>query len=209
MKGVLYVLMGWYALQVLQHGLGGARDTGLLVVCAVLPVVAAIGAESAGPVLRFLGIGGVVSTGSLALGPVPTAEALSLSAGIVTIVLMEGVAAIAHLSMRGRLHEKNEQWQGLLDHLQEAVVISKDREVEYANARAADLFGASTTDALQDYSVSALMTEEGAGAPSRSTQSTAAPRRRPSSIARPGSTGKSALFSPSPYRCRATEKTRR
>ena len=32
MKGVLYVLMGWYALQVLQHGLGGARDTGLLVV---------------------------------------------------------------------------------------------------------------------------------------------------------------------------------
>ena len=114
MKGVLYVLMGWYALQVLQHGLGGARDTGLLVVCAVLPVVAAIGAESAGPVLRFLGIGGVVSTGSLALGPVPTAEALSLSAGIVTIVLMEGVAAIAHLSMRGRLHEKNEQWQGLL-----------------------------------------------------------------------------------------------
>ncbi|MCS3678188.1 PAS domain S-box-containing protein [Salinibacter ruber] len=165
MKGVLYVLMGWYALQVLQHGLGGARDTGLLVVCAVLPVVAAIGAGSAGPVLRFLGIGGVVSTGSLALGPVPTAEALSLSAGIVTIVLMEGVAAIAHLSMRGRLHEKNEQWQGLLDHLQEAVVISKDREVEYANARAADLFGASTTDALQDYSVSALMTEEGAGAP--------------------------------------------
>ncbi len=159
-KGVLYLLMGWYALQVVQNGLGGARDTGLLVVCAILPMVAAIGAKSAGPILRFLSIGAVVSIGSLALGPIPPAEALTLGIGIVTIMLMEGVAAIAHLSMRGRLHEKNEQWQSLLDNLQEAVVISKDREVEYANARAADLFGASTTDALQDYSVSALVAEE-------------------------------------------------
>ncbi|MFB6230260.1 MAG: ATPase, partial [Salinibacter sp.] len=81
MRGALYILVGWYALQVARSGLVGGRDVGLLIVYAVLPVVVVVGAQSMGPVLRFLGIGGLAGLVSLALGPVPVAEAVTVGAG--------------------------------------------------------------------------------------------------------------------------------
>ncbi|MFO8100111.1 MAG: ATP-binding protein [Salinibacter sp.] len=152
-RGALYVLMGWYALQVVRNGFVGGRDIGLLIVYAILPAVAVVGARSVGPVLRFLGMGGLMGIAGVTLGPVPIAEAVPVGAGMGAIAITEGVAAAAHLSTRKRLREQRKRWRELVDNLQEAVLISKGGEIRYANAQAADLFGAETSEALRGQSV--------------------------------------------------------
>jgi len=111
MRGVLYVLLGWFCAVGALSGFAGGYDMGLLLLCGILPVVVALGAESMGPVWRFLGIGFLLGMAGAALSAASAAEALALAGSLATVALVEGAALQGQLAAHGRLERRSDLFE--------------------------------------------------------------------------------------------------
>lgn len=92
LRGVLYVLMGWFAIVAALNRFAGDFEVGLLLAYAILAVVVGVGARSMGPVLWFLGFGLLITAGAALIGPVPPPRSLILLGRMAVVALVGGLA---------------------------------------------------------------------------------------------------------------------
>lgn len=157
MRGGFYVVMTWaVAVTVLNHATG-AYVLGLLLAYAGLVGSAGLCGRSAESAWWFAGIGLLLTAAGFFLGSPSQMHALIVLAGMTTAGVGTGLAVQAHLSIQEHLREQRGQWRHLMENLQEAVMITVEGNVSYANAKAATLFGASNTEELQGCSVFELV----------------------------------------------------
>jgi PAS domain S-box-containing protein len=154
------VVMAWaVAVAILNHATG-AYVLGLLLVYAGLVGSVGLCGRSAEPAWWFAALGLLLTTVGFVLAPPPQMHPLIVLAGMATAGVGTGLAVQAHLSIQEHLREQRGQWRHLMENLQEAVMITVEGDIAYANAQAATLFGASDTGELQGCSVFDLVTPE-------------------------------------------------
>lgn len=113
MRGLVYVLMGWFVVVAALNHFEGGFEVGLLLAYAILAVVVGFGAQSAGPILRFLGFGFVITAGAVAVGSAPTSGLLLLLGRMMAVALIGGLVLWMHLWTRKELGERDERIRGL------------------------------------------------------------------------------------------------
>jgi len=121
MRGILYLMMGWFVLLATLNGFIGSYAAGLLVTYAVLIMVVGIGAQAVWPVLWFAGTGILLTAGGALLGPTPRTDPLILSAGMATVALLETIATEGQVSTSRKLREREaalRRQRNLLDQAQ-------------------------------------------------------------------------------------------
>ena len=150
--GMLWVV----TVVVLNHTTGGYAMVLLLVYAVLTGGIGLIG----GSMWGFAGVGLVAVAVGVAVGPEARIPPLVVLVSMATAAVVVGASTQAHLAIQAYLREQRAQWRGLMEHLQEAVLITVGGEVAYANTRAATLFGASETEGLQGQCVYDLVTDE-------------------------------------------------
>lgn len=108
-RAVLYVLMAWFAIVTAVNGFAGNYALGLLLVFAVLAAVVGLGVNSAGPVLRFLGFGLLLTAAAGLLGPDPEVSLPILLLSMGTVSVVGGIVIQAQLAIREELREAKEE----------------------------------------------------------------------------------------------------
>jgi len=144
---------------VLNQTTGGYAMVLLLVYATLTGGVGLIG----GSMWGFVGFGIVAIAGGFVAGPAPRTPPLVVLVSMATAGIVVGASTQAHLAIQTYLREQRAQWRHLMEHLQEAVLITVGGEVAYANARAAALFGVADTEDLQGQCVFELMAAEAQG----------------------------------------------
>jgi signal transduction histidine kinase len=109
MRGVLYVLMAWFAALTVANGFVGNYALGLLLVFAVLAVVVGLGVETGGPAFRFLGFGVVCTAGGALLGPEPQVSLPILLLAMATVAIVGGIVIQAQVKIRREIREAKEE----------------------------------------------------------------------------------------------------
>lgn len=156
-QGGFYMVMIWaVGLMILNHTTG-EYVVSLLLVFVGLVVSVGLCGGSARAAWWFIGTGLVLATAGLHLGPSPRMHPWVVLASLATAGGATGLAIHAHLSIQKYLRDQRGQWRYLLENLQEAVMITVEGEIAYANAQAATLFGASNMEALRGRSVFELV----------------------------------------------------
>lgn len=122
LRGLLYVLMGWFVIVAALNRFAGSYASGVLLVFMVLTLVVGLGARSMGPVLRFSGFGLLLMVGAVVLGPAPRNESLVLLGSMAAAALLEGVVIQAHVSTREELREREERVRGLANSIPGVVI---------------------------------------------------------------------------------------
>jgi PAS domain S-box-containing protein len=117
MRGVLYLLVAWYTILAGSNGFAGDYDMGMLLVYAILPGIVAMGAERMRPVGWFMGIGFLMGTAGVGLGPTPLPKGIAVLSSLASVAIVEGIALQAHLSAQEELREREERLQGLANSL--------------------------------------------------------------------------------------------
>ncbi len=117
MWGVLYVIVGWFAVITTLNQFAGEYAVGLLLVYAVLAGTLAFGAESVRAVLAFLGYGGGLTGLGAFLEPRPETSPLILLASMGTVAVVETVLAQGWLWIRETVHEQEARLRGLTNSL--------------------------------------------------------------------------------------------
>ena len=153
MQAGFYVVMAWAVTVVILNHAAGAYVLGLLLAYAGLVGGVGLCRRSAAAAWWFAGAALLFTAAGLALGPPPELHPLVVLAGMATAGVGTGLAVQAHLSIKEHLHEQRSQWRHLMENLQEAVMITVEGEIAYANAQATTLFGASDTEELEGCSV--------------------------------------------------------
>jgi len=117
LRGVLYVLVAWFTAVAGANGFSGDYDMGFLLVYAILPGVVAMEAKRMRPVVWFLGIGFLLGTAGVVLGPASPPTGIAVLSSIAAVAAVEGIALQAHLSTEEELREREERLQGLANSL--------------------------------------------------------------------------------------------
>ena len=153
MRCTFCLLMVWAIAVVVLNQATGEYVLGLMVVYAGLMSGVGLTGQSVEPAWWFAG-GGIIATAvGFFLGPEPQVHPVVVLVSMAAAAVGVGGGTQAHLSIQAHLREQRGQWQHLMGSLQEAVMITVDGKIAYANDRAATLFGASTAGALQGCSV--------------------------------------------------------
>ena len=160
MRGGLYVVMVWAVSVVIFNHATEEYVLGLLVLYAGLIGGVGLSGRSAAGGWWFAAFGFLITAVGLVFGPPSRMHPLAVLASMAAAALLVGVATQAHLSIQGYLRERRSQWQHLVENLQEAVMITVEGEVAYANGQAASLFGASSAEALHGCSAFDLVPPE-------------------------------------------------
>lgn len=151
MRGLLYVLMGWFTIVAALTGFAGDYDMGVLLLYAILPGVVGVGTRSRGPVLRFLGVGFLLGTLGAVIGPASLAQTLVLSGSLATVALVEGIALQAWLSTRLALEEREAQLRSINENISDGIYRSTPEEgLVYANQAFAEMFGYQKAEELYE-----------------------------------------------------------
>ena len=153
MQGGFYVTMAWVVAVVILNQTTGGYALSLLLAYAGLIGSLGLSVRSAASAWRFAGVGLLATAAGLGLGPSPQTSPWAVLVSMATAGGAVGLALQSQLSIQNHLREQRGQWQHLVKNLQEAVMITVEGEIMYANARAASLFGASSTDVLRGGSV--------------------------------------------------------
>ena len=159
-RGGLLVVLAWVVAVVILNHTTEEYALGLLLVYAGLIGGTGLSSGSARAAWQFAGGGLLLVGGGLLVGPPPQVHPAAVLSGMAAAAVGAGGATQAHLSIQNHLVEQQGQWQHLVENLQEAVLITIDGEIVYANAQAASLFGAPGPTALQDTSVFDLVAPE-------------------------------------------------
>ncbi|MFB6098793.1 MAG: PAS domain S-box protein [Salinibacter sp.] len=117
LRGLLYLLMGWFATIAALNGFSGDYDMGLLLVYALLPIVVAIGTSRMRPVFRFLGTGFLFGAAGAVLGSASLPKSVSVLSSLASVAIVEGIAIQAHLRTQAQLREREERLEGLANSL--------------------------------------------------------------------------------------------
>lgn len=156
----LYLVMVWAVSVVILNYTTEEYVLGLLLVYAGLIGGVGLSGRSARAAWRFA-VGGLLITGvGFFLGPAPEVHPGVVLGGMAAAAIGAGGATQAHLSIQEHLLEQQGQWQHLVENLQEAVLITVEGEIVYANPHAATLFGASDPGMLEGESVFDLVALE-------------------------------------------------
>ncbi|MFB6230155.1 MAG: sensor histidine kinase [Salinibacter sp.] len=111
MRGVIYVLMAWFATVTVANGFAGNYALGLLLVFAVLAVVVGLGVETGTPAFRFLGFGVAFTGGGALLGPEPQISLPILLVSMATVGIVGGIVIQAQIEIREEIREAKEKAQ--------------------------------------------------------------------------------------------------
>ena len=134
---------------VLNHTAGGYAMVLLLVYAVLTGGVGLVG----GSMWGLAGFGLAAVAVGVAVSPAARTPPLIVLVTMATAGVVVCASTQAHLAIQTYLREQRAQWRGLMEQLQEAVLITVGGEVAYANPRAAALFGTSDTEGLQGQSV--------------------------------------------------------
>jgi len=115
--GVLYVIMGWFAVLAALNQFAGEYAVGLLLIYAVLAGIVAFGAESVRAILAFLGYGGALTVLGVHASARPQTSPLILVASMGTIAVVETVLTQGWLWIRDVVREQESRLRGLTNSL--------------------------------------------------------------------------------------------
>jgi len=156
-RGVLYLVMVWFAGVAMANDFTGAYDVGLLVLYAVLLAGVGMGARSMKPVLLFAGGGVVLASGAVlwAAAPETNPPVLILSAGLIAAVgciVVQGAIAI-----QDRLLDQERLLRTLTENVSDGIYRSAPGEgVVYANQAFAEIFGYDSVEEIRGVDPAAL-----------------------------------------------------
>jgi PAS domain S-box-containing protein len=113
MRGATYVFMVWFVVIASLNGFAGSYGIGLLLVYSVLTAIIGLGAWSIWPVLRFVGIGLLLTSTGGVVGAASYSPLLYLLGSMAVVATAESTALQAHLSMQEKLREQEARLRGL------------------------------------------------------------------------------------------------
>lgn len=156
LRGIVYLLIGWFAVIASLNQFVGDYAIGLLLVFAVLLAVMGVGAHTLQPAIRFSGAGIGVTAVAMAIGPTPESSPLILFGSLATVALIGSLAIRAHLKDGRRIHDRESRLRSLVNSVRGVVFqlrVSQDGDyqVRFVSDRAKTVLGlASDRDGFFD-----------------------------------------------------------
>ena len=145
MRGGIYALMGWFAYLTVLNSFAGNYALGLFLVYAVLTLVVALGAQSLGPVLRFLATGFVFSATGVVMAPAAQISPLILLSSLAALALVEVVVVESWLSAREDIRRRSDAMETASDGI---AILNADGVYMYVNQAHAEVYGYESPEAF-------------------------------------------------------------
>jgi len=149
-RGMLYLLMVWFTGVAAANGFTGSYDVGLVVLYAVLLAGVGIGERSIWPVLRFAGVGMLLSTGSILWTAAPDTEPLILIFGMGILAVVGCIVIQGGITIQKKLLAQERLLRTVNANVSDGIYRSVPEEgIVYANQAFAEMFGAESVDAIR------------------------------------------------------------
>lgn len=162
LRGILYLVMGGFAVLAALNHFGDGYETSLLLVYALLIMVVWAGTRSMRPVLRFGGFGLLVAVAAGVIGPVPSTRWPIVIASMVTVAAVELTIIQASLANRYKLRDREERLRSITENVSDGIYRSVPGDsIVYANQAFAEMFGYDHVDDVLRIDPSVLYANSG------------------------------------------------